>query len=112
MYVDTKEPIYLIPATPSLAYLANHLRHPENWPKGFEWNFNHCSTCALQLAHELWPEQIPGIDMSWSVLAFDLSVDAAAGIFCRKFLGHFSRDYVRPITVARRIERYLRWGIS
>lgn len=39
---------------PSLALLAYKLRHPEEWPEGFE--FDYCSqwTCAMGLACAMW----------------------------------------------------------
>lgn len=39
---------------PSLRALSHILRHKELWPKGFEWNFSKCSTCAMGLANKLW----------------------------------------------------------
>lgn len=39
---------------PSLEGLSYALRHPEIWPKGFEWNYDHCCTCAMGLAGNLW----------------------------------------------------------
>jgi len=43
---------------PSLHALSYALRHPDTWPAHFSWNFKHCNSCAMGLAHSLWG-QIP-----------------------------------------------------
>ena len=47
-----------LPATPSLPLfieiLEQGIHHPL-WPVGFCWNYRHCGTCAMGLAHRLWP---------------------------------------------------------
>jgi hypothetical protein len=43
---------------PSIGALAFILRHKELWPKGFVWDYNACTTCAMGIAQRLWPEQI------------------------------------------------------
>lgn len=113
MYVDTKEAttFRVVPDKPSLIYLADYLRHPEWWPKDFAWDFNHCTTCALQLAYLLWPEEMVCPDPWFAAEAFSIKMRTSYSIFCRPLFGVQSlRSYVRPINVARRIERYLRWG--
>ena len=42
---------------PSLESLAWLLRHREMWPKGFEWDYMHCPTCAMGMAYALWCDQ-------------------------------------------------------
>ena len=45
---------------PSLKLLSNKLRHPEEWPLGFKWNYLSPKTCAIGLATSLWwPESTP-----------------------------------------------------
>lgn len=39
---------------PSLAALSYALRHPETWPKDFEWDYGYCETCAIGLTVKLW----------------------------------------------------------
>ena len=39
---------------PSLENLSYALRHPETWPQGFAWDYRHCDSCAMGLAHQLW----------------------------------------------------------
>ena len=38
-----------------LEMLSFALRHPENWPPGFEWNYHDCHHCAMGLSKALWP---------------------------------------------------------
>ena len=45
-----------ITATPTLDAMIHHLRHPETWPAGFEWDYSYSTRCAVGLAHGLWPE--------------------------------------------------------
>lgn len=45
-------------AKPSLSVLSFVLRNKELWPKGFEWNFSYCYSCAIGLAYCLW-QQVP-----------------------------------------------------
>jgi hypothetical protein len=50
---------------PSLAALSYALRHPEMWPKGFEWDYSFCHSCAMGLTVQLWPHIVssyPSID--------------------------------------------------
>lgn len=39
---------------PSLEALSFLLRHRELWPKGFEWGYGECVSCAMGLAVSLW----------------------------------------------------------
>lgn len=43
---------------PSLANLSTTLRHPEQWPAGFVWDYQFGHSCALGLAVRLWGEPI------------------------------------------------------
>lgn len=117
MYVDTKEGSSSyrskISATPTLKSLAYLLRHPEFWPEGFEWNFRYGNCCAMGLARKVWPEHIPASDATSMKFAFageGLTFDRAYNIFHSGLFG-VTVALVRPITVARRIERFLAWGV-
>jgi hypothetical protein len=46
---------------PSLAALSYALRHPEMWPKGFEWDYSFCHSCAMGLTVQLWPDTVSSI---------------------------------------------------
>jgi hypothetical protein len=45
---------------PGLIFL---LRHRELWPKGFEWNFLNCHTCAMGLIHRQWLSPVDVFDL-------------------------------------------------
>lgn len=44
---------------PSLHALSYALRHPDTWPKGFVWDYQHCNKCAMGLANVLWKLSFP-----------------------------------------------------
>jgi hypothetical protein len=44
------------PEKPDLAFLSQVLRHPEEWPAGFKWDYCDCETCAIGMCAALWPE--------------------------------------------------------
>jgi hypothetical protein len=75
---------------PSLHALSYALRHPDTWPKGFVWNYDHCHTCAMGLAHTLW-EAIPAVhkENASSVMArqFAIPYGVAQSIFMGIELG-------------------------
>lgn len=37
---------------PKLAQLATLLEHPDQWPEGFVWDFQHLDTCAIGLGQK------------------------------------------------------------
>lgn len=104
---------------PSLENLSYVLRHPDMWPEGFIWNFNHCDSCAMGLAHSLW-SAIPSTnrDTGSSIMArsFAMPHEDANLIFMsargkKKILGFipstpYNRD-VTPEMVADQIDKYL-----
>ncbi len=69
------------PSPRALAYI---LRDKTLWPPGFEFHYGRCATCALQIAHLQWPEEIPS-PSSWYVAgALDINILTAIRIFmCR-----------------------------
>lgn len=107
MYIDTMEATAFVEVEkPSLKALADLLRHPERWPEGFEWNFKVYETCALGLCHQYW-----GISNEPLQGLLDISYEVSNDIFCTSWFNIGPMSWVTPKTVARRIERYLRWGI-
>jgi hypothetical protein len=89
---------------PSLQTLSFILRHRELWPAGFQWNFMCCSTCAMGLAHMLWPRQIRVACSDDMVDAFGISRFVSASLF-RSHAKHFGN--VTPEDVADRIDKHL-----
>jgi len=51
---------------PSVAGLAYILRHKEEWPEDFHWDFNSHRTCALGLMDRKWVHT-----KSWVLSSFD-----------------------------------------
>lgn len=111
---------------PSLDGLAYALRHPETWPKGFVWDFNECSRCAMGLAHALWGDApVNGNNDAWtsaSARLLAVPYEEADRIFYwegyqqvrpKKFLGIkigsvvVDADNVTPGMVADAIDTYI-----
>lgn len=110
---------------PSLHALSYSLRHPDTWPKGFIWNYNNCSSCAMGLAHYLWSGSIPdtNINTGASIMAreFAMPFKEAKSIFLgsaawtpTQRTGHlwwakdkYNLDIVTPEMVADQIDKYL-----
>lgn len=76
--------------TPSLEGLSWMLRHPEKWPKTFEWYYGNCRTCAMGLANKLW-----GLTESESLVEYMRVMPKALGIHGRSaeriFLGRYGK---------------------
>lgn len=108
-------------AKPSLQALSHALRHPETWPAGFEWDFNNCDTCAMELAHRLWddiPETLRNDGALVMARNFQMPYRDAANIFMGDgdwvpSVGTGSGrmvadlDAVTPAMVADQIDAYL-----
>lgn len=88
---------------PSLENLSYCLRHPETWPEGFIWNYNHCDHCAMGLAHSLW-KSIPAVDRKTgaSIMArsFAIPFETSSSIFMGT-AGQFAADWI-PIKTERK----------
>lgn len=72
---------------PSLVGLSYILRHPDTWPKGFKWNYDNCTACAIGLAHRLWKDDIGplrGFNADWcagaSIMARELAMPFAKAL--------------------------------
>ena len=58
----------------TLESLSFILRNRQFWPRGFEWNYMRCGSCALGLARDLWWSHRPNGDNVYAV-ASELSAD-------------------------------------
>ena len=65
----------------TLRDLSFALRHPDTWPKGFEWNYSDCHKCAMGLAFTMWPQQIKEPTTQAMVDGFGIPVTSASEIF-------------------------------
>jgi len=104
---------------PSLEGLSYLLRHPEQWPLGFEWDYGKCETCAMGLAHNLWgifsESTQRGLRSNYGTTsaifdarrAFEMEYDAAGFIFGALHAQVDSFRDVTPIIVADAIDAYL-----
>lgn len=94
---------------PSLRALSYLLRHREEWPAAFMWDFSFCDSCAMGLACDLWfrgrrmPGQLFPVDL-------DMGYEAFSDIFERpwNYMGYREGQPVTPEMVADRIDAYLK----
>jgi len=86
---------------PTIGALVFALRHPELWPPGFEWNFNVCETCAIGLAHRMWPKQIQSPSLVDVRGALGIDPINAREIFGN---GHYNFLAVTPAMVADKLD--------
>ena len=94
---------------PSLEALSWLLRHKEMWPRGFEWNYSSCDTCAMGLAYELWTENCVGANTYWMKKIFNLSEEIARAIFIDAVVGQGRLGFsdITPEMIADDIDEYL-----
>lgn len=95
---------------PSLHALSYALRHPDTWPKGFVWGYQHCDNCAMGLAHGLWnqiPATLPRNAASYMAREFAMPFEAANSIF----MGKTNRGDANwlPVKVTHKTEGSLWW---
>lgn len=101
----------------TLARLAVVLRDRSIWPKGFEWDYGECVSCAMGLVYQLKTgSRLPLRDRAGihaESMTRRLVDDAAAmsasdfdAIFCGLMVKHHTSD-IPPETVAAEIESYL-----
>lgn len=86
-----------------LPELARVLRHKEEWPEGFEWDFRHLDGCALGLANRLWPRQGSWLFINGAERIFLLP----AGPWWQPTALMMAFGLIRPEHVASAIDRYL-----
>lgn len=114
-----------IATKPSLENLAYCLRHPETWPKGFHWDFNYYSSCAMGLAIKLffpgdeeWKSAVDITDGGLSETSIIAKKFAVPFTDAQKIFLHGSRplgpfniptpyERITPEMVAKKIERFL-----
>lgn len=87
---------------PSLEALSYVLRHREHWPKGFEWDFRSCKTCAIGLAADIW-QLVP--DHYEVAPVFDIRIGDAEHLFMPRHISDYRT--VTPEHVADQIDLYL-----
>jgi hypothetical protein len=73
---------------PTAKNLALVLRRPHIWPKGFEWDYDCCSTCAMGLAHALWPDRVRGSYTTAVAEALGMDLYDAERIFLYAYSDH------------------------
>ena len=94
---------------PDLAEFAKFLRTPGRWPEWFEWNYRYCQTCALELAHQLYPNHIPTGTVQIVMDAFALRYWDAFKIFVAVMPEHIIQaNQVTANDVADAIDEYLK----
>lgn len=99
-------------SVPSLEGLSWLLRHSEQWPAGFVWDYGDCDKCAMGLAAKLWHHSFQKTDhhgyYCWSINSFKLSSKIVERIFynLNKVYG-MHRLNITPIHVADAIDEYL-----
>ena len=84
------------------------LRHPEDWPPGFEWHFYDCETCAIGLFRALMPDYPYPCDRDQDLAmaeALGISTTEACCTFIRASTYQKTHDNVTPDDVADRLER-------
>lgn len=96
---------------PSVDGLCFALRNPTVWPRGFEWDYSCCETCAMGLAQELWGLFHPASSLVGK--AIGLPDGPAWEIFTEIRLTGWCPPavrVVRPEHVAEALERWQRGG--
>ena len=88
----------------TLRDLSFALRHPETWPKDFDWNYSDCNRCAMGLAHRMWPKQVPEPTTGAMVDAFGIPVSKASDIFTGAGRNGWSNLGVRANHIADMID--------
>src|SRR5882672_3746884 len=98
---------------PSLAALSYLLRHHEEWPPEFKWDYTYCDQCAMGLARTLW-EKDYNPDKDQIVYAedymqniFGLSIEMIEDIFEGTGWAENNLETVTPEMVADKIDTYL-----
>jgi hypothetical protein len=97
---------------PSLHALSYALRHSDTWPEDFAWHYCNCDTCAMGLAHQLWKQQVPSVNVGDgpSVMArvFAMPYEAAGNIFLSaSWATETPGHQITPEMVADQIDKYL-----
>lgn len=96
---------------PSLEKLSYILRHPETWPKDFEWYFPRCSQCAMGLARKIWKDNHDTMEDMFALSIRDIHKLFVAGP--KRFWiipsALFGNEYksVTPEMIADRIDKYV-----
>src|SRR5258706_15803969 len=96
---------------PSLTALSYLLRHQEQWPTGFVWNYAWCDKCAMGLARTLWKRDFITNDDNieqaeiFMMSTFGLGIETIEDIFENEDYPGMSK--ITPEMVADKIDTYL-----
>jgi len=88
----------------TLRDLSFALRHPDTWPKDFDWNYADCNRCAMGLAHRMWPKQVPEPTTNAMMDAFGMNASQASDIFTGAGRQSYTNLGVRPTRIADLID--------
>ena len=88
----------------TLRDLSFALRHPDTWPKDFDWNYSDCHKCAMGLSYRLWPQQIKEPTTQAMVDGFGMNVTVASEIFTAAGRHASSIKDVTPAIIADMID--------
>lgn len=89
---------------PSVRGLADLLRHPEQWPLGFEYYYLAMPNCAVGLAAQRWQGKA---DLEWIARALGMSYDMAHTMFIYRSKLPGRAGY-GPLSIAKSLEQYAR----
>ena len=99
---------------PSMGALSYILRHQENWPTGFQWDFSNCGTCAMGLCCALWDESSQANTAWFGRVAelLEIPTHDAFTIFIRPNIsvngrGHSNVSRITPEMIADEIDHYI-----
>lgn len=104
MPFDAMTPTLAMTKEPSLPLLRDVLRVGEGhplWPRDFHYEYCDNFTCAMGLAHRLWPEAVREPTVLYMSRAFCIPLMRSAEIFKRMPM------YTGRITLAAAITKYL-----
>lgn len=93
---------------PSLQMLSTVLRDRSLWPKDFEWNYAHCTCCAMGLLYRLMNKEMPdGFELENQIKEI-LNIDyRGLSMFIGTYHYRISPTLVTPGDVADEIDAYI-----
>lgn len=110
MPFDLKPTIKPDLSTPTLEGLAYILRHKEEWPRGFKWDYENCAQCAMGMTVEIWQKQKYSYHTAYMTQYFNLPDCVAEQIFIDLAKTDDEYDSITPEHVATAIEKFLTTG--
>lgn len=106
---------FVVEQTPSLTMLSEILRDKSRWPKGFEWDYSNCATCAMGLAERLFNIVVARdesglapveIHVSGVADAFKMPHKEAKNIFVQMGLDIDGTDLFTVLSLLGRLDRW------